>query len=33
MKETSYSQILFHVEGNIDEPIVELDVNWLYGFQ
>jgi hypothetical protein len=32
IKEASYGQILFHVKGNIDEPIVELDVNSLYAF-
>jgi hypothetical protein len=32
IKEASYGQILFHIKGNIDEPIVELDVNGLYAF-
>jgi hypothetical protein len=32
MKEASYGQILFHIKGNIDEPIVELDVNGLYAY-
>jgi hypothetical protein len=32
IKDASYVQILFHIPGNIDEPIVELDVNGLYAF-
>jgi hypothetical protein len=32
IKEASEGQILFHVKGNIDEPVVELDVNGLYPF-
>jgi hypothetical protein len=32
MKEPSYSQILFHIKSNMDEPIVEVDVNGLYAF-
>jgi hypothetical protein len=32
IKEASYGRILFHVKGNIDEPVVELDVNGLYAF-
>jgi hypothetical protein len=32
IKEASYGQILFHVKGNIDESVVELDVNGLYAF-
>jgi hypothetical protein len=31
-KEASYGQILFHVKGNIDEPVVELDVNVFCAF-
>jgi hypothetical protein len=32
IKDASYGQILFHIKGNINEPIVELDVNGLYAF-
>jgi hypothetical protein len=32
IKEASYGQILFHIKGNIDESMVELDVNGLYAF-
>jgi hypothetical protein len=32
IKEASYGQILFHVKGNFDESVVELDVNGLYAF-
>jgi hypothetical protein len=32
IKEASYGQTLFNIKGNIDEPIVELDVNGLYAF-
>jgi hypothetical protein len=32
IKEASYGQILFHVKGNISEPVVELDVTGLYAF-
>jgi hypothetical protein len=32
IKEASYGQILFHVKGNIEEPVVDLDVNGLYTF-
>jgi hypothetical protein len=32
IKEASYRQIVFNVKGNIDEPVVELDVNGLYAF-
>jgi hypothetical protein len=32
IKETSYGQILFHIKGNIEEPILELDVKGLYAF-
>jgi hypothetical protein len=27
MREVSYGQILFHIKGNIDKPLVELDIN------
>jgi hypothetical protein len=33
IKEASYGQILFHIKGNIDESVVELDVNGLYAFE
>jgi hypothetical protein len=32
IKEASYGQTLFHVKGNIDEPVVELNVNGLYAY-
>jgi hypothetical protein len=32
IKDASYGQILFHIKGNIDEPVVELEVNGLYAF-
>jgi hypothetical protein len=32
IKKASYGQILFHIKGNIDEPVVKLDVNGLYTF-
>jgi hypothetical protein len=32
IKEASYGQILFHIKGNIDEPIVELAFNGLYAY-
>jgi hypothetical protein len=32
IKEASYVQILFHIKGNIDEPVVELDVNGFYAY-
>jgi hypothetical protein len=32
IKDASYGQILFHVKGNIKEPIMELVVNGLYAF-
>jgi hypothetical protein len=32
IKEATYGQILFHIKGNIDETVVELDVNGLYAF-
>jgi hypothetical protein len=30
IKEASYGQVLFHIKGNIDEPVVELDINGFY---
>jgi hypothetical protein len=27
IKDAIYGQILFHIKGNIEEPVVELDVN------
>jgi hypothetical protein len=32
IKEASYGQILFHIKGNIEEKIGELDVNGLYAY-
>jgi hypothetical protein len=32
IKEASYGQILFHIKGNIEEPVTELDANGLYAF-
>jgi hypothetical protein len=32
IKEASYGQTLFHIKGNINEHVVELDVNGLYAF-
>jgi hypothetical protein len=32
IKDASYGQILFHIKGNINEPVIELDVNELYAF-
>jgi hypothetical protein len=32
IKKASYLQTLFHIKGNIDEPVGELDVNGLYAF-
>jgi hypothetical protein len=32
IKEASYGQILFHIKGNINESVVELEVTGLYAF-
>jgi hypothetical protein len=32
IKEANYDQILFHIKGIIDEPIVEIDIHDLYAF-
>jgi hypothetical protein len=32
IKEANYGQIQFHIKGNIEEQVVELDVNGLYAF-
>jgi hypothetical protein len=32
IKEANYGQILFHIKGNIEEPVVVLYVNSLYEF-
>jgi hypothetical protein len=32
IKEANYGQILFNIKGNVEEPVVEVDVNGLYAF-